>query len=394
MSGYISPIGDTSPAAIAEAAFDYLEGARPGWEANPANLETLIIEALAQPGSDTADLAQAALTSVFRYFGKLVNVPVLDAVAASGYADFTMPDGAGYTIDGGSTIGLRDATGTLQGFVLVDDLVIAAGDTIGSGAIVAEEAGTIGNGLSGVAELVEVPGFVVAAFVSTPTENGVDAEPDAQYLDRLVEMLTLLTPTPLLADDWAIVARGVAGVYRVAGVDNLKPGPPYTGTAEDAAAALSITVAPVAADGSDVGATILGNVQTYLDSIKGQNWSIYAVNPQREAIDVTATVRAWSTDTDLVDFHDRVVEALTALLDPARYGAGPGGNPIRWKNEPVLRIGALYSAIMGVADVRSVPSLVFGLSGGSLSDTDVTMGAGSAIPVLPEVGTISVTVTA
>jgi uncharacterized phage protein gp47/JayE len=59
--------------------------------------------------------------------------------------------------------------------------------------------------------------------LDAPTAGGVDAESDADYLDRLHELLTLLAPRPILPNDFAVLARTVAGVGRATAIDLYNP---------------------------------------------------------------------------------------------------------------------------------------------------------------------------
>lgn len=390
--GYVVPPLTNSPSTLVDDALAYIEGQIPGWQAAPGGLDTLIVEALSQPAAETADLASGVLTSVFRYFGTLVNVPVIGGVGASASVDFTMVDNAGYTIPAGSTIGLRDDNGDLWGFHLNADLVIAAGSTTGSGTMYAETEGVDGNGLTGLAELVDVPDAVSSANVPVATAGGTDAEADSVYLNRLREALTLLSPEPILPDDFAVLARSIAGVFRAASVDGLKPGPPYTGTAESLNNERMVTIAPVGEDGLSVGAPVRAQVQTYLDGLREQTFVVYVVDPQYTTIDVTTAVKVWP-GYDPTDVQARVVETLNTLLSPANWGTGDRGNTAAWLNDPVVRQSRLYQALSNIEGVRYVSALTFGIHLGAMGTADVTMGAGSSIPALPLAGTMTVTAT-
>jgi len=55
------------------------------------------------------------------------------------------------------------------------------------------------------------------------TVGGIDGEEDDVYLNRLKAELQLLTPRPILARDFAVMARRVAGVSRAVALDNYDP---------------------------------------------------------------------------------------------------------------------------------------------------------------------------
>jgi uncharacterized phage protein gp47/JayE len=380
----VSPIA-ADPPAISQRATDYLESVVPGYIAAPGNLDTLVIEAMAEEVAETAEVASAVTQAVFRNFGPLVGVPPIDAAPAFGNPTFTVRDASGYTIPAGSSAGLRTPDDTLIGFALDDDLVIAAGSTTGSGAVTADTEGVEGNGLSGTAEPVSLPDYVTAVIFGTPTSGGVDAEDDDLYLDRLSETLTLLAPRPILPQDFAVLARGVTGVYRATAIDGLKPGPPWNGTAEATGQSRTITVAVTDAAGDAVSAGVRAAVDAYLQSLREQDFAVYVVDPNYTDIAVTTTVQAWP-GYDSAQVSADVEQAIRDYLSPATWGTGPTGDPKTWFTDPIIRLGELYQYINAVAGVRYVTALTFGPSGGTLGAADVNIAGSSAIPALPRAG--------
>lgn len=394
MSFYISGPVQSDPNVLKARALDYLTTYMPaGFKVESGDPIDLLCEAFSLQSAEQADVANAMLDSAFRYLGTLVGVPPIDALPAQASCLFTVQDTVGYTITAGTSIGLQDATGTLQGFTLLADIIIAPGASTGTGTVQAETAGTATNGLSGAAQLIQADPFVTAATLAAAT-GGIDAELDSVFLGRLAETLTLLAFRPKLAPDFAILARSIPGVYRATAVDNLKPGPPYDSAAEATGVEKNVTVAVADINGNPVGSTIRGAVQTYLRSLLEQNFLVWAVDPQYGQIDVTAAgVFSWP-GWDTADVRTRVIAALDTLLSSANFAADVTGNAARWQNDPVIRAGLIAQTLYSVPGVRYVdPQPTFGLHGGALATTDVTLGAGSAIPALPTPGTMTITVT-
>jgi hypothetical protein len=183
-------------------------------------------------------------------------------------------------------------------------------------------------------------------------------------------------------------------VFRAAAVDLLKPGPPYTGTAEATNVERSVTVAPVMVDGTSVGSTIRAAIDALLQSEREVNFLVYVVDPVYDTVDVTATVKCWTGFTTS-DVQTRAAAALTAWLQPSRWGIGSDGDPTTWVDERSVRLGEVYevlNAVEGVRYVQGAPTI--GLNGGAQTAADHTIGAGTAIPVLTLPGTISVTAVA
>lgn len=385
----------TDATALKARVTSYLEAYMPsGFQIPAGSWLDLLIEAFAIEAAQQADVAQTKLDSDFRYFGSLVGLPPIDAIPAQAAATFTVATSpAIQTIPAGSVVGLVDAGGQLQGFDLQNDVVVVANATTATGTVVAEQAGASLNGLSGSAQLVNTPPFVTAATLAAAT-GGVDAELDPDYLNRLTETLGLLTPIPVLAANFAVLARSVPGVFRATGVNLLKPGPPYDTAAEATGQDKNVTVAVANIDGLSVGSTVRAAAQTYLQGLREQNFKVWVVDPQYQQVDITVcNVYSWpGWDTSQVQAD--VQAALEAALSPATFATDASGNAARWANDPVVHASRLWQAAMNASPgVRNVDPITFGIHGGAMGTTDVTLGAGSAIPALPTVGTITVTVT-
>ena len=181
MPEYISPPLVTEPADLADEAFAYLEAQVEGWLPAPGNLETWLIESLAQLAGELMDVASAVPTSIFRYYGAtILNLPALEAVPATTTTTWTVRDALGYTILAGTVVGIPASGDTLLGFEVAQDTPIPAGQTTATGVvIVAQDAGADGNGLSGAAEIVDALDWVVsvrwkrqppAAWMRKPTK--------------------------------------------------------------------------------------------------------------------------------------------------------------------------------------------------------------------------------
>ena len=381
----------TDPSVIKQNMINYLIAYMPaGWRLASGSLLDLTLEAVAIQAAQQADVAQQKLDSDFRYFGTLVNLPPIDAISATTNVTFTVQDTNGYTIPAGAVVGVVDSSGTLQGFDTTGDLTIPVGQSTGTIVATAEQAGTVCNGLGGGSvQIISAPGFVTAATMTTAS-NGIDAETDPDFLNRLTETLGLLTPIPVLGTNFAVLARGIAGVYRACGVNLLKPGPPYDTVAESDTADKNVTVAVTDINGADPGATIRGNVQTYLNSLREANFKVWCVAAQYQQVDVAGLDVYYWQGWDPTDVQTRVNAALAGVLNPATFATDPSGNAARWADDPIVHASALTLAAY-VPGVRNVANLSFGIHGGAMGSTDVTLGAGSAIPALPTTGTITTT---
>jgi hypothetical protein len=396
MAEYRRPPLELEPTAVAQDAFNFLQDAIPGWTPNPAALDTLIIHAFSEPAALAAEVASVSLDDDFRSLGPLVGVPARDATPATITVTLNAASAAtDRTIDAFSVVGLRSADDELIGFLTDTDATIVAGATSTTVSATAELEGVVGNGLSGVAELVSTPGFVTSAAVSAPSAGGTDAEDDATYMDRLSETLTLLSPRPILPNDFAVLARSVPGVFRAMALDGYKPGPPYDAGAASTGNARMITVAVADAGGLDPGPAVRASVQATLDAEREVNFTVWVIAPTYTNIDVAFTVRAWPNYT-VADVQARAAAAVADFLSPATWASGPTGDATTWYPDPtsasgasVVRFGELYEVLNAVQGVRYVEAVTLGVHGGALAATDVTLPGPAA---LPTAGTITPTV--
>jgi hypothetical protein len=212
---------------LADDAVDYLRSAMPGWEPADGNLEVWILQAVARQVAELTAVAADVPAAIFRQFGtQLVGLAPQAGARATLTSFWTARDNLGYTIPAGTQVAYRVTGDDLIVFEVVDDTVITPGATTLSGvALQATDVGTAWNAVpTGPLELVDALSWVESVTASTVSAGGLDAETDDAYLDRLADDLRLLTPRPILPDDFATLARNVTGVYRALAINGYDPG--------------------------------------------------------------------------------------------------------------------------------------------------------------------------
>jgi uncharacterized phage protein gp47/JayE len=377
---YITLPIDTDPEDLIEDAYAYLTGKVPGWEPADGNLDTWIIQALSSAAAESRDVASAVPDSIFRFFGdSLVSLPPIDASPATATTTWTMIDAAGYTIEAGTQLGIRTAGDDLVPFYVQNTVVIPAGSTVtaaGAVTIVAVEAGADASGLGapgGTLELIDPLNFVLGITQVGVTSGGVDAEDDQTYLDRLRTFLQLMTPRPILPQDFAVFARNIAGVYRAVAIDGYDPGTLTYGNAR------TITIAMMDEAGNPVSAPVKAAVDADLQARREVNFLIYEIDPTTSLIDVTYVIHI-ATTYEASDVIARVNSALSAYLNPATWGSPPDGDPRDWSNITTIRYLELAQVINNVSGVDYIISLNFGISGGAMAGTDVNLPGVAPVP--------------
>jgi hypothetical protein len=337
---YITPPLETEPDDLAQEAFADLEARIPSWLPAPANLETLLIESLSQLAGELMDVASAVPDSIFRYFGEtLLGLEQELPVQASGTTTWTAPDNLGYTIEAGTQIGGRLAGDELIAFEVQDEYTIDPGTTsLAAVPVRAIEPGEIGNGISGEAEVLDALDWPAAVVFEGATAGGDDGEEDDEYLDRLRELLTLLSPRPILPNDFAILAKRHPAVYRATSIDLLQAGAeldPAPGSSSGGAAPIPpasvtgvprcVTVAVADEDGESIGKPARQEVADELDALREVNFLVYVIDPTYTTITVDFTAKAYP-DYDPQTVIDAAVVAVEDYLDPATFGQPPYGD--------------------------------------------------------------------
>lgn len=391
MSSYIPVPIDTEPVDLAGEAFDYIEQKVPGWLPANGNLEAWLIESLAQIASELRVLTALVPEAIFEYFGSsILGLPPYPALQATALTSWTAIDAAGYTVDAGTVIALTPpASSSSYGFAVVEAFTIPPGQTQAAGiecrALIA---GSAESGLTGTVAVIDSLAFVDSVTLDAPTSGGQDAETTDAYLSRLSALLTLLSPRPILPQDFAVLAqRSIAGVGRAVAIDLYNPGPPV-----NANCPRCVSVVVVGTDGQPVSATIKGEVDALLQSEREVNFLVFVLDPTYTTIDVTFDAVAFP-GWNVADVQARTIAALENYLSPESWGVPPFGDTSArsWINDTHVRYLEVAEQINRVDGIHFINSLSIGVHGGAMGQVDVVM---SGVAPLPEPGTIAGTVEA
>lgn len=376
VSSYIDVSVDTSPDNLATLAFDYMQEKFPGWSPAAANLDTVMVEALALIAAEVRDVASRVPRTIFRTYGaSIMNILPLDAVAATGQTTWTMVDDAGYTIDAGTLIGLRAAGDVLTAFRTVNAVVVSPGNVttaVGEVYIQAAELGVSGNGLGDPVELIDSLDYVELVSVTGPTTGGQDAESDDDYLGRLSDELQLLAPTPILPQDFAVLAKfNIAGVGRAIALDGYNP--------VDLSYLNERMVTVVAIDeaGNGVSAPIKAEISAYLESLREVNFVVNVDDPEYTIIDVDFEVVITPGFTTAVATD--VADALSDFLRPTLWGLSETGS--EWRNAPVVRYLEVAQVINQTSGVDYITTLLINKLGDTPATSDVIMAGAAPLPL-------------
>lgn len=229
-NGYIDLAipGGSDPYQLTADAFAFIAAQIPGWTPAEGHLETWLIYACARMVSTLTQVAAQVPVSIFEYLGgALLGVPPSNGAAAEATTTWAMVDTQGYTVPAGTVVGYQTTGSTLVQFVTTAAFTVPPGSTSTAAGAVTIQAQTVGAAANGIPAgplvLVDQLAYVASITSTSTTSGGADAETTAAYLNRLSARLQLLTPRPVLAADYAVLAAQTAGVARALGIDNYNP---------------------------------------------------------------------------------------------------------------------------------------------------------------------------
>lgn len=386
MAEYITYPIDTDPQDLAQLAYDDLEAAVPGWEAASGSFESILIGALAQMAADVRDVASDVPTSIFRYFGaSVMNIPPEEGVQSEAETTWTLIDSAGYTIPGGTLVGIPGPEGLIP-FEVDGDITVPNGSSTATGVVIrAIDSGALPNGLTGDATMIDSLSYVSSVTVTAEPSGGVDPETDDEYLNRLSAELQLMSPRPILPNDFAKIALRNENVSRCVAVDGYNPGNDSYNNDR------MVTVVPLGVTGGALTSPQKSELDAELQALREVNFIVNVDDPDFYDIDVTAQVTYLPGYEDTTALAEAVEAALTEALDPLNWAPDLSQKAAGWLNDSKVRFLTISDIIYSVPGVRYVKSLTIGKDGGTQGTSDLTL-AGPA--PLPNPGTMVITAVA
>jgi hypothetical protein len=383
---YIDVPIETEPVDLADEAFAYIEGQVPGWLPSPGNLESWLVESLAQLASELRQLAALVPQSIFGFFGETVlGLPPYPAVQATAPTTWTAIDATGYHVDAGTLVGLTPpASSTAFAFEVATAFDIPAGQTsIGGMTIRSVQGGSAASGLTGNVELLDGLDFISGIVLDSPTVGGSDPESDGDYLNRLSDLMTLLSPRTLLPQDFAVLAQQRnPSVARATAIDLYDLSTGATNVPR------CVTVALIDTQGNPVPAEVKADVNAMLQAEREVNFLVFVGDPTYTTVDVTAAVVVYP-DYDPAQVATLVQASLTGYLSPANWGLPPFGDTHAksWISDDEVRYLEVAEQINRTDGVWYITGLSIGRQGDALANADVSL---DGVAPLPKPGAINV----
>lgn len=356
MVDFIAPVLETDPDDISADALAYLEANIPDFSAADGHLEAWQIYALARIVAEAMDTGSAVPLTIFRYFGAyLVGIIPIDAVAATIPTTWVVRDNAGYTIKAGTQVAWQLAGDELIPFTVEADVVIPPGtNTTAAGAVtlIAVDPGAAANALGpGAMVLLDPLAYVTSVTATAASAGGIDAEDDNTYLARLIDELRLLTPRPILAPDFAVLARNVVGVHRATAIDNYNPADNTFNNER------MVGIAAIDAAGVNVNAGVKTAIDNYLQSMRELNFIVNVFDATHTVVNVTFQFKV-AVGFDPTSVQTAAEQAVTDFLNPATWGVDPlDSAKVSWTNKQHVYYNDVIAVLYSVPGLASVTLL-------------------------------------
>lgn len=202
----LTPPVAVDPESIREEIISELQARIPAWRPIPGSLDMHLIGVFSIVMAESRQAAIDRLrTELLDLLGTLFGVPRNVGAPATSTITVTAVDDVGHTLDAWTSVWLGQ-----RELVTTSQLVIAPGQTSGSVAVQAVEPGADANGQTGtliIDALDWLDDTVGNPELDEPLDGGSDPWTDLEYAIRIVEELQILSPRPVMATDYAVLAR-------------------------------------------------------------------------------------------------------------------------------------------------------------------------------------------
>jgi hypothetical protein len=364
---------DVSDQDMVDTALADLQLNLPGWIPNEANMEVVILEALALQMAEGIVAVNRSPGAVAVAILKLIGIEPDYGEPPNATATITFGDTLGHDVPGGTRIVLLLSDGTPVTFLVEPPgLTIPPGSSSGDVSLIGDEYTAAANGtpVGTAMTMVDRLSFVESVELSSAVADGRDAETDDEYRDRGVVRLSRLSDALVVPSHFTAAALEDPSVAAALTLDNLNPVVGHN-PGDDPG---HVTVAVL----GDGGALLSGPAKTAIEQSMEDRavamLDVHVIDATIVTVTVATTV-VRTADADSASVQASVAEAVTAYLDP-----------LAWQFGGTIYLNEMISLIDSVDGVSRVTSVT--LNG---SAANLTL---SGIAAVPDAGTITVTVNA
>jgi hypothetical protein len=394
--------------ALSNIGQNYLRTQIPGWEPRPGNIESILVEGVAQMLAEVVDQVSLVPPAVFAEMGQTIfGIPMRPAVAAVATATLGIKaDAPAMTVPQQTQITVQTPSGEAAVFATTRDLPVPASSSNQALAVPVEAQvpgedanGAQGDSDAGTANLVTAVDGVERVQVS-PAQGGVEEEDQEAYLDRLADLLTIMAPRAITAHDFAVVGGQVPGVGRVLVLDNYVPASgdfvssppravgdsssPEVKPAPQTGVPRATTLAITAEGGGLPDTALMQRVYEAMVAAREVNTLSFVISPAYTTIDVQATVVAFPG-------HDPATVAAAAeasvrqWLDPGQWGLDPQSREPTWSQNTAARLYEAVDWLNRATGVHYATTVQIRAGGGSWGTADVPLPGAAPLPMAGQI---------
>ncbi len=336
---------DASVSSIFAAALAQASAVLPGWVPREANIEVVLMEALALEVAEAAFALNRLPGAIMEVLLQLYGITLDLGAAPEGSVRFTLSDVAGHEVPAGTRLRLSlGADVAPLELVTTEGAVAAVGIAVADAHLVGVRSTAAANGTPpGVAlELVSAVPYVESAQVQVMLAAGRDPETTAAWLDRGTQALRRLVTTLVTPANFEAAALTDPTIYRARAIDNWDS---TLAAGAGGAANGHVTVAVLGPGGIALSAPAKAAKAAELDAQAQANLAVHVIDPTITAVAVTATVQRLAGYTN-VQVQASVIAALDAFL-----------SPLSWSWSPTVRRNELIARLDAATGVDYVTSL-------------------------------------
>ena len=373
---------EVNAGTLEQEVIESLEAAFEGW--TPAEGDPLLwaTRAWSRIGATLVEQAAEMSEAAFKRFGEaIIGIPPIQAAPATVQSAWTMADTAGYTIPAGTQVIIDSSGNTSVGFVTVGETIIAPGAEKATILLQAVEPGAAGNGLDAEPRLSDALAFVQSIALEGATSGGVDEETEDSYLSRLVEELQNLSLSLIVARNFEIDARAVAGIARAKCIEAYN-------AETDLEEALAVSVYPIDEDGEP--ASVLAvealEVRQREKLLSGVNY--YVGTPEYTTIKGGVQIEV-EPGFDPATVKAAVEDFWATNFAPSEWGRPRQGEGPGWVNQTSAYRLKVIGQIEAISGVGRVVTFEWAKGEGALSTAEELTLEGAA--PLTKAGELTVT---
>jgi uncharacterized phage protein gp47/JayE len=359
---------DKTPSDIKDAALVTLQSRMPDFVPGEANIEIMLLEALAIEVSQSIFTLNRLPQSIMEALMVLFGIERDPGIRPTVTVTFTMQDTAGYVIPAGTELHYIAENESVITFTTATDLTVTGGSLTGTVSATADVYSSSINGVLAGADLSLVSAIdeVIATVTASTVTGGIDPETITAWLTRATQRLQRLTDVLVLPDNFKTYVLEKTYVTRANAIDSYDPG--GGGSPGDNGGHIAVY-----AYGNGIALTSPQKAELVaeMQALATTNLIVHVEDAVIVPVTVTVSVVKKANAVSL-DVQAAVEAALTSYLSPTT-----------WDWSATVRRNALIAEIANAEGVAYVTTL-------TLPATDLTIGTEGKVLASP--GTFTVTV--